>query len=50
MSDEPEIERECDPEDEASDHREIERGVFAAVDDVTGEAAETKWKFPAKIE
>ena len=49
MREEPEEEREDSAEEEAGDDREVEGGVFAAVDDVAGEAAEAQWEFSAEV-
>jgi hypothetical protein len=49
MSKKPEQEREAEAEDETGDDGEIESGVFASMDDVAGEAAETQWEFSAEI-
>ena len=49
MSKKPEEEREAEIEDETGDDGEIESGVFASMDDVAGEAAETQWEFSAEI-
>ena len=50
VGEEPEEKRKCPAEDKASNDREIESGVFAAMDDVAGEFAETEGKFAAEIE
>jgi len=49
MSKKPEEEREAEAEGETGDDGEIESGVFASMDDVAGEAAETQWEFSAEI-
>ena len=49
MSKKPEEEREAKAEDETGDDGEIESGVFAPMDDVAGEVAETPWEFSAEI-
>jgi len=49
MSKKPEEESEAEAEDETGDDGEIESGVFASMDDVAGEAAETQWEFSAEI-
>ena len=49
MREEPEEEKQNETQDEAGDDGEIEGGVFTAVDDVAGEAAETKGEFSAKV-
>ena len=50
MSEEPEEQRECGAEDKASNDGKVKSSVFAAVDDVPGEAAETEREFSAEIE
>ena len=49
MSKKPEEERECGAEDKTGDDREVERGVFAAVDDIAGEFSQAEGEFPAKV-
>lgn len=49
VREEPEEEKQNETQDEAGDDGEIEGGVFTAVDDVAGEAAETKGEFSAKV-
>jgi hypothetical protein len=49
VGEEPKQERETEAENEAGDDREVEVGVFAAVDDVAREAAEAKGKFSAEV-
>ena len=49
MSRKPEEEREGHAEKQAGDDREVESGAFAAMDDVAGQPAEVKRKFPAEI-
>jgi len=49
VGEEPKQERQAEAENEASNNREIERGVFAAMDDVAREAAETQGEFSAKV-
>ena len=49
MSRKPEEEREGHAEKQAGDDREVESGVFAAMDDVAGQPAEAKRKFLAEI-
>jgi hypothetical protein len=49
MSEKPEEERKTEAENEAGDDREVEGGVFAAMDDVAGEAAEAQREFSAKV-
>ena len=46
----PEEQGKCSAEDEAGDDREIEGGVFAAMDDVAGELSEAKREFATEIE
>jgi hypothetical protein len=48
--DEPEEQTEGEAHDETSDNRKIKRGVFAAMNDVAGKAAESKWEFAAEEE
>jgi phage-related minor tail protein len=50
VGDEPEEERNAEAEDETSDNRKVKRGVFAAVDDIAGKAAEAQGKFSAEVE
>ncbi len=50
MGEEPEEDGEGGAEKEAGDDREVEGGVFAAMDDVAGEAAEAYWKFSAEVD
>jgi hypothetical protein len=50
MSEEPEEERKTEAEEETGDDREVEGGVFAAMDDVAGEAAEAQWEFSAEVQ
>jgi hypothetical protein len=50
MSYEPEEDGEGSAEEQAGDDREIERGAFAAMDDVSREAAEAQRKFSAQVE
>ena len=50
MREKPEEEGKCCAEDEAGDDREIEGGVFAAMDDVAGELSEAKREFATEIE
>ncbi len=45
MIDQPEEEREGGAEEETRDDGEVEGGVFAAMDDVAGEAAEAEGEF-----
>ena len=50
MGEEPQEQRESGAEDKTGDDRKIEGGVFAAVDDVAGEAAEAQGELAAKVE
>jgi hypothetical protein len=50
VGNEPEEERNAEAEDNAGDDRKVKRGVFAAVDDVAGKAAEAQGKFSAEVE
>jgi predicted transposase YbfD/YdcC len=50
VGDEPEEERNAEAEDETSDDGKVKRAVFAAVDDVAGEAAEAQGKFSTEVE
>ena len=50
VRDEPEEERERGAEEKASDDGEVERGVFAAVDDVAGQFSQAEWKLASEIE
>jgi len=50
MGEEPEEKGKCCAEDEAGDDREIEGGVFAAMDDVSGKFAEAKRELSTEIE
>ena len=50
MVDEPDDQAEKDAENEASNNRKIEGGVFTAMDDVSGQTAEAEGEFAAKIE
>jgi hypothetical protein len=47
--DEPEEQAQGDAEDEARNDRKVDPGVFAAMDDVAGKAAEAKRKFAAEV-
>jgi hypothetical protein len=49
VGEEPEEKRQSEAEDEAGDDGEIESGVFAAVDDVAGEAAEAEGETAAEV-
>ena len=49
VGEEPEEERKTEAEEEAGNDREVEGGMFAAVDDVAGEAAEAQWEFSAEV-
>jgi hypothetical protein len=48
VGEEPEEEGDCCAEDKAGHDREIESGVFATMDDVSGEFAEARRKLPAE--
>lgn len=50
VGEEPEEKRKNSAQNEASDDGEIERGVFAAVDDVAGQSAEAEGEFGAEVE
>ena len=50
VREEPEEQGKCCAEDEAGDDREIEGGVFAAMDDVAGELSEAEREFATEIE
>jgi len=50
MGDEPEEKRQGGAEEDTGDEREIERGVFAAMNDVAGEAAKAEREFATEIE
>jgi hypothetical protein len=49
MSHKPEEERNGGAEEKASDDREVEGGVFAAMNDIAGETAEAEGQFTAKV-
>jgi hypothetical protein len=49
VREEPEEQGKCCAEDEAGDDREIEGGVFAAIDDVPGELSEAEREFATEI-
>jgi hypothetical protein len=49
VGEEPEKKREADAQDEARDDWKVERGVFAAMDDVAGKAAEAKRQLFAEV-
>ena len=49
MREEPEKKRKAKAEDDAGDDGKIEGGVFAAMDDVAGEASETERKSRTEI-
>ena len=49
VREEPEEEREREAQNEAGDDREIESGVLATIDKVTGEAAKTEGEFAAEV-
>jgi hypothetical protein len=50
VGEEPEEKRQSEAEEEAGDDGEIKSGVFAAVDDVAGKAAESERKAAAEVE
>jgi hypothetical protein len=50
VREEPKEEGKCCAEDQAGDDREIEGGVFAAMDDVAGEFSEAKRELATEIE
>jgi hypothetical protein len=50
LVDDPENQAEQHADDHAGDQREIKGGALAAMDDVAGQAAETKGKLAAEIE
>jgi len=50
MSKKPEEERDGGAEEEAGDDREVEAGVFAAVNDVAGKFSKAEGEFSAEIE
>jgi len=50
VREEPEEQGKCCAEDQAGDDREIEGGVFAAMDDVAGELSEAEREFATEIE
>ncbi len=50
MRNEPEEEREHDTYDKAGDDGKVERGVFAAVNDVAGQFSQAERKLVAKIQ
>jgi len=49
VGEEPEEERKTEAAKEAGNDREVDGGMFAAVDDVAGEAAEAQWEFSAEV-
>jgi hypothetical protein len=49
VGEEPKQERETEAEEEAGDDGEVEGGMFAAVDDVAGEAAEAQRQLSAEV-
>ena len=49
VRDEPEEERKHDADDEAGHDREVERGVFAAVNDVAGQFSQAEWQLVPEI-
>ena len=50
VGDEPEDESQANAEEDGSGDWEVEGGVFAAMDDVAGEAAEAEGEFAREIE
>jgi hypothetical protein len=50
VREEPKQKRETEAEEETGDDREVEGGMFAAVHDVAGEAAEAQWEFSAEVQ
>ena len=50
MGEEPEKERENEAQNEAGENREIKSGVFAAVHDVSGEAAKPQRELSAEVQ
>src|SRR5437763_15300688 len=50
MRNEPEEEREHETYDKAGNDRKVERGVFAAVDDVAGQFSQAERELVAKIQ
>ena len=50
VGEEPEKERNDDAGNEAGDDREVERSVFAAMNDVTRKSSKPKGKFAAEVE
>lgn len=46
----PKDERDAETQQQTGNDREVERGVFAAMHDVTREAAEAEWEFTAEVE
>ena len=50
VREEPEEEREGGAKEEAGDDGKVERGVFAAVDDVAGKFSQAEGEFSAEIE
>lgn len=49
VGEEPEEKRKAEAQDEARDEGEVKGGVFAAMDDVAGEATEAEREFSAEI-
>lgn len=49
VGEEPEEKGKCRAEDKAGDDREVESGVFAAMDDIAVEFSEAERKFAAEI-
>lgn len=50
VSEQPEKERKNNADDETGDDGKVERGVFAAMNDIAWQAAETQCEFAAEIE
>lgn len=50
MVDEPEEERKTEAEEEAGDDREVDRGVFATMNDVAGESSQAEREFAAEVQ
>jgi hypothetical protein len=50
MGEEPEEQAQTDAEEQAGHNWEVESGVFAAMDDVAGTAAETERQLAAEVE
>jgi hypothetical protein len=50
VGEEPEEKREAEAQYKAGDDGEVERGVFATMDDIAGESSETKREFSAEVQ